>query len=722
MTPATKRRPPAAGVAGRSRRARVVRWVTWPTYATVVLVALNVALPHLNAPAIVTSAGPASQHAHAAPVSRAPRATTSARHVGPAIAQLVDSSPTTSTTVDLFAPSTPSSSNTSCSTLVLPGSASAASTTTVTVPSIQANPVGIPGSIKWGSPLPSHYQPGSNDGHCPSPETVNLLLPINRWNTAAQNLTLGGTSVSPVGAIAAVGNAGLNTVANLFFTVAGFLWSIIYDILQFALTVNLLAGTAGTINTGFALIGGAIIGSGIIVVLIGISILMLAVNYLRDSSRTRVFSSILALVVPIAALQALTVTAAQSGTSATAAMGSPAWFAQQGLNAADALANSFSSAVAQATPTLGTQVSGTQNNDPAGCQAYVEVLYADYQAASKAISTDGQIGSSQDGRVTMSAVSALWEAGYLNNWMLAEFSDPVNAERLYCHYLDGIAVSPHEQSQVNYQAYGATLGTSAAELPSLVIDPTNTDHNQAAVLYGYAACHYNGSGWELYPSWYALGSGDTGWGPSTNTGFTQGTSMNNQCAAWARVGNYYIQAPSNGQLPSSTNVYIDGQNVSIPVNDWPVTNPTSDKIHYDSFTFNTMGTVSNDMSASTNQTMAEAARNVVESYNGSGAGNRLLLGLFTLITAMAYAWALLGLGVGSIVAQLGLIAMMILLPGTIFLLALPRKVNQSTRGLGARLLRLTAGFFASRLVITLILTVLVYLTLTLAGVMGSIHY
>lgn len=547
-------------------------------------------------------------------------------------------------------------------------------------------------SIKKGSALPAYYTT------CSSQALINNLLPINRWNASASSLSLGGTSMSVSGVAQGLGNDGLNTVAEMFFSIAAFLWTLIYDVMQFALTHEMLSGASKVINTGFASLANAIGASSLVYLLIFFVLFSIGMSLLKTGNRARVSASLLALIAPLATLQVLTTLANQTVTTAgaTIAVGSPAWIAGQGLWLADSLSSGFATAVANNTPTLGSQAASDSGSPT--CQAYVETLYADFHSANDAVyaNTTNTAGLGPQGYATLATISALWEAGFLNNWMVAEFSDPQNAQRLYCHYLDAVSVTPHEQQQINIQAYGASI-KSASQLPLLVIDPSTagSHQNQAAVLYGWAACHYVGSGqWQLWPSWYALGQADHGWGPGHgNPGFIAGASSSNQCADWASVGNY-IQGTSWG---------------------------TSSMNGYDAFTFNTMGTLTSDYGKAPDQQGANAARNVVLSYNGSGAGARVLDGLISMVTAAAYAWALLGLGLGAIISQLGLIAMMIMLPGTLFLLALPRGKNSSGRSLGGKLLRLTAGFFASRFVVMMVLTVLVYLTLILSGILGVIQ-
>jgi hypothetical protein len=518
-----------------------------------------------------------------------------------------------------------------------------------------------------------------------------LLLPINRWNSAASNLTIGGTSI--ISAVTNVASTGLTTIAILLFTLASFTWSLIYDVMQFALTHDLIQSASQQINAGFQAIGTGILAPGLVVVLIFFVIFSIAMSVLKGNNKFKLVSTLLALIIPIAAIQALTTLASSGSASGTVPTGSPAWIASKGLGMADAISSGFASEVSSVTPTMGSQAL-SDSSDPS-CEAYVETLYADYDAATKATAAQATtVGGlpSTEGTTTMSAISALWETGYLDDWMTAEFSNSINGERLYCHYLDANSVTQDEQQQIDEQAYGAGLGvtgaSSASTLPTLSIDPNSIDPNQDAMLYGWAACHnVGGNSWTLWPSWLALGDADTGWND-------HGSAGDQQCADWANSGAYN---DTSGWPPSSG---------------------------YDSFTFNSTGTTISDYGKSTPQGAALPAEQTALAYNGANAGARVLGGLTALVTALAYAWALMGLGVGSIIAQLGLIAMMILLPGTLFLLAMPRKKNKDgavSHNLGSKLLRLTAGFFACRLIVTVVLTVLVYLTLILSSIVNTIH-
>ena len=538
-------------------------------------------------------------------------------------------------------------------------------------------------SILQGSTAPAAYTCAT------SPQDIvklNNLLPINRWHSAAVPLTTGaGFSLNPSADASAASNIALNTVATVLFEIAAFVWSLIYDVLQFALTHDLTIGAGLTVNQAFSAISSGISSSALIVALIVATIAMVGINTLRSrGGRQGTLSAILTLIIPLAVLQSLTATAGLASASNPQPSGSPAWLMTQGVSLADDLSNGFAQTVAQAAP----QIQDPNANPSAApsCSAYVQVLYGDYTAGVSAASANGNA----QGTTTLEAISSLWQIGYLDNWMTAEFSDYTQAQSLYCHYLEGVATPQAEQQVLNTQAYGAAsspgLGQSGAgQLPTLYIDYSNINPNQNAVLYGWAACSYQSGQWTMNPSWVAVGAGDSSWGWGSNT-----AKANQQCADWARIGQYNNRTG------------------------WP---PSSG---YNALTWHTLTSLDNDYSNSPNQAQAQAAYNTATAYNGSNTAPRILDGLIAVVTAGAYGWALLGLGLGAVIAQLGLIAMMVLLPGTLVMLALPRSASGG-RNLGSKLLRLTGGFFATRLVVMIVLTTLVYLTLVLTNLIAAAH-
>lgn len=646
---------------------RAVKAVLWVVFAGLIALSFSFGTPHASSSSSAASAISTSSPSSAT----APSTTTAAQVVqylaaGKTTTTLkTTKKPVTTTTLGLGAVKAPTPPA-GCSAIALNAGLSGS----------------LLSSIDTSSYLPLNYTAGS--GACSSQSQINQLLPLNRWNSAATDMTVGPAGVNPVAS--SITDA-LSAIATVLFSMSSFIWTLIFDVMQFALTHDLVLGAANAINSGFSAISGAILGSGLIVVLIFLTIIGIALGLLRNNSKVKVFSTILAMIIPIAAIQALATladngsAAASPGTTAPITVGSPAWIAVEGLNMADQLASGIASSVP--TVTMGSQLQTANSQLPPGCAAYVEVLYADYASAQTA-AAQTENGQSATGTTTLAAISALWESGYLANWINAEFSSGPDGASMFCHYLDATyaaGVSQYEQRAIDTQAYGAAagLGNSAAYLPTLSIDPVSVGFKENSVMFGFAACVHNGS-WSVATSWYALAKADSSW------------KLNDAaCEAWAtKIGNY----GASNQSPKG----------------------------FSALSWTTNSDLANDYANSPDQGNAVSAFNTANTYGGNGAGaSRILAGLISLVTALAYGWALLGIGIGSIVAQLGLIAMMIMLPATLFLLAMPRKTNNG-KSLGGKLLRMTAGFFACRLIVTVVLVVLVYLTLTLSSIISPGTY
>lgn len=552
------------------------------------------------------------------------------------------------------------------------------------------------------------------------------LLPAWRWGGSTQMLKASGSIPDPASFI-------FGGLGGLMFALAGWIWQLLLAIVAWALGMNLVNSAAFEINRGFSVFFTSLAGPGAAAIWIVILVAgIYAVRLLMRGKLPKVFATALIVIVPLASLTALdfaitgnssgvvskvdtnsgsaqsgsantgntklnggnsTGSATLSGQCAQVNVGSPAWIACKGSNYLDNLAADMAGGFGLwgGTPGVGAGASSSQAASAPTCAAYVATLYNQYQAysalgglnpgANASLSSAAGSNSSLDGLVT---VSNLWQQSMLNNWIDAQYGGGAAGVDMYCHEMEESAgISATEQKTLMVESASvsgnADYGLSGT-YSNIPVDVFNNyiitggyDNNRNAIdqVLAWGACSTSGGNkWATRdPGWNAdflATSGKQGFDGQCNNWFTS-NSPNGQ---YAGTDDAYGIGGSNGKLPSPADSY--------DIND----------------------------------------QNTVAAVLGHDTSKILLDGLLAFITALIYLFALGGLAVGSVLAQIGLVLLLALLPVTLLLLAIPTKEGGRIQS-GVKLMKMTLGFFVAKLSLTLVLLILVELIMLLDNLLVS---
>lgn len=511
-------------------------------------------------------------------------------------------------------------------------------------------------------------------------------LPAWRWDRIDLYTNFGGITEGLSNAPAAI----LSTIAGLLFTMAGIVWMALRELLAFGLTASPVEAAAHTINQAFASLAGPLAGNSVLL-LIAVPALLVIARQALKSNVQGVIRGILIFAIPLALLQGVMSAAAADSNSDTPGqeasardlpVGSPAWFGVQGISFVDSIGgvitgvnvNAFNSNVWADSP------------EPA-CQTYSDALYDRYSNTASADSS-------------LIAVSRLWERGFADNWAAAMFGESYG-KRVGCMYLEHTNnVPPTAQREVALEAGWGSFGAGEPGLgPFTIRDGVKRTTSDT---FAWAACTWNG-----------------GWAPSPGFDALKGSDAD-------AVDNALDWAPGDFGQADTPKVPIDAEVCSTwwsspgEADDEPRLNNGEDP----ALEWSDPGQVSDNTRVEGNETpeQQEGLRQIDQSINtfwGYNTFDRLLRSAVALITALVYMWGLGAVAIGSIIAQIGLVIMLILLPLTLILLALPNK-NGGRNPLGVRLLKMTIGFLAAKLVLLVGVSILVQLILLIDGVMRSL--
>lgn len=547
------------------------------------------------------------------------------------------------------------------------------------------------------SQLLCKYTPGGCDGKANNPDAPLNLLPAWRWSGATG---IGGHSM---GFWQYITGGLLMGIAALMFALAGFLWWVLLAVLRFALSLTIVQMTAHSINSGAYTLGKAILQSPVIWVLFAVGLGAL-VRAGMKGNLPKILAVIVAFAIPLGALQMITLAASTdkvktggtTGTYGDAAgdaipAGSPAWIAFRGNKLVDTistdLGTGFGALSATSASSQATTISADGTASP-NCDSYIAGLNATYLKAQGLDPNATVAGQVQSG--SLASVSYLWKIAFLDSWTVAQFGNTIDGARIACHRLEQQAgITPAEQLAIA-QANGYANVTIA---PFLM--PSDDDEVQSQ-LFGWAMC-------KIDPK------SSTGFGP-TNEAW--GSAFGNRTAVDV-CKDFFTHAP-------------DGY----PTKGWEDGHGSLNRGSGDNLAqWDNVGAINAELATpdkttdpASVQRFQNARDTAIAWYGGYTGAARMLQGIEAAATAAIYLVALGGMGVGAIIAQVGLMIMLLLLPATICALAIPDSSDKARLGqhpLGKKLLRMTGGFFASKLLLVTAMVLLLQIIDLLMGVIGS---
>jgi hypothetical protein len=572
------------------------------------------------------------------------------------------------------------------------------------------------------------------------------LLPAWRWGTAVSTLdqTYGtGDAINL--------NTTMDGFARILFALAGLLWVLLLGLSRLAMMLSPLASDSvgKVVNTAFSSVGAGVSRGLIWVPIVG-ALLFALIGPIRSKGAASTSSLILLLALPLGMMWGM-MTAVDVNSTRTArtdasgnvvkdsngdtlydtetvsgiGVGSPVWLARTGTGMIDELSSFVVSGIGDAfiKERLSPLTSRDGSATTPSCSQYVTGLYDSFEVSWNK-STMGKTDSG-----VMRTFSDLWMSTIGTNWVRAQFGggqyrgvpEPSIVEglpgpkgistgstaygwRIWCHMLEN-----NRDTAVGAQA---RIGVAGGYPYSVVADrpvwarTTDAcfDESQQADESGGAAAAQTACASEIYGGY--LGSSE--W--SSTGGLDSTQDRQQQMMNWAAC-NY-----SPNEAGNANGWVLD------KAWDEAATNGVKKKNEYCNFWWNSI-TPSNWTNNEQEFQWTDDGENIpctsdatcniktmYRAMHGKNAGERLFAGISSIIGSVLYFWLLAMLLVGVVVSKIGLMLMLILLPFTLFLLALPKwrvdPKRAQRNATGLKLLKQTFAFATSTAVLQLIVSFL----------------
>lgn len=573
------------------------------------------------------------------------------------------------------------------------------------------------------------------------------LLPAWRWGTAVATLdeTYGtGDAVNL--------NSTMDGIARLLFALSGLLWVLLLGLSRLAMMLSPLASDSvgKVVNTAFSAVGSGVSRGLIWVPVVG-ALLFALIGPIRSKGAASTSSLIILLALPLGMMWGMMTavdvnstrtprtdasgnvvtdsngdTVYDTETVSGIGVGSPVWLARTGTGMIDELSSFVVSGIGDAF--IQERLSPLTSRDGSAitpsCSQYVTGLYNSFELSWNTSSMN------KTGSATMRTFSDLWMSTIGTNWVRAQFGggtykgvpEPSIVEglpgpkgasvgstaygwRIWCHMLEN-----NRDTAVGAQArIGLAGGYPYSVVASRTIDARTTeecfDESQKADESGDAAAATAACETEIYGGY--LGSSE--WSSTGGLDATQDRQQ--QMMNWAACN--YVGTSEPG--------HANGW-VLDPAWDTAATNGVKNGNEYCNFWWNKItpsNWTNNEQEFQWSDdgenitAINDATRNIKTMYramHGKNAGERLFAGVSSIIGSVLYFWLLAMLLVGVVVSKIGLMLMLILLPFTLFLLALPKwrvdPKRAQRNATGLKLLKQTFAFATSTAVLQLIVAFL----------------
>lgn len=535
------------------------------------------------------------------------------------------------------------------------------------------------------------------------------LLPAYRWKGAVGSLDdtygMGGADM---------GRSALSMIASVFMILAGLVWWAILGLARLSILLNPLASESigGVVNDAFLAMSNGV-SAGLIWIPIAGSLLFAVINPLRGPRGTASpLSLIIFLSIPIGVLWGMT-TAAERGTtidpatkeviSTKVGTGSPVWMARTTVQIVDDISGFMMAGMSQGLveERLRNSIGNLDASSNPSCGEYINALNGAFTRAWEKSS----YGLSGDGRGLLQTLSTLWYSTQGQAWERAQFSgNSVDANRMSCHYLERFAkTSATEQALVGAAAgYPVPRGMN---LPSLLQQSNPLEQSAADnIVYG----PYLGTN----PQWKTGGDLDS-------VKDRQGLTMH--WAACSYSGGKWSMSPAYEAVEGLSD--LDGRTGAQQCEEW--WNGTSTTTNGWSGKFDAVFQWQDESFSCKGREQCRI-QEVYLAMHGKNSPERLLAGLTSLITAVLYLYGLGGLLLGVLISKVFLLAMIILLPFTLFLLALPKwrvdPKHAQRHKTGLKLMKQTLGFALSTATLQVIVILLIILTGLIRSILNPFNY
>jgi len=528
------------------------------------------------------------------------------------------------------------------------------------------------------------------------------LLPAWRWNSFPLNISFdGGLN----GMIKSIGSVGPNVMASFFFLLSGFIWKVILYFINLATSTDIISIASNTIDTGYYSVASMIFGNdmdvtksnGILIIGIGIFLFTLGKLIARGKG-ANIVRMVVTFLVPLTFMYGIATLSDPDrinklrdtkvyGTGNfcdNLIAGTPSWIGCIGTSVVDQVASQIATMPSIVSTSMANTVNEGNKTEKYSCEKYMTVLYNAYAEVSSGRGGNIMSFKSGDKKVNSATMEAslLWQRSWLTLWSGANMgtSEP-RAGSATCHILEyANDIPPSEQAKIAEEAYQSGLAGIESEKAYAAI--TGGSASNGFPFYPWIACQGNPDdktqkSWELL---WSSGSDDNG----TN------------CAGWLKGD--WINGSDGG---------------------------------YDFLNWGKLGDLGNDYNVATSKLDSNSvvttkslmnAKAVVSTYRNDRVWDRVLLGLIAMAAATAMAFVLGLDSLGAVVAQVGLVLLLIWLPVTLFIIAVPFNTKDGTgkSALGIKLLKLTFGFMTSKFILLLTMLLIIQASTIVSNIIDSI--
>jgi hypothetical protein len=379
----------------------------------------------------------------------------------------------------------------------------------------------------------------------------------------------------------------------------------------------------------------------------------------------------------------------------------------------------------------------------------------------------------------VATLSQLWLRGFLGSWQSAQFGNEAAGARMYCHLLESNAdIHPLEQlaiasiatrySKVRLPTGNVVESPGYEGISENVFESGMTQLDTEQRILAWAACSrvLDSDGnwqWKAGPGWDSLGNNKRVSNKDCEAYFTQSPSTVKKVENWFRnntstatkfFSDYGcgFRSATNRQTTATFkgincllhwadsgigNIPFVGKYIPTPGNKVEEFAEDVRPQIFAPLKFKDKEDVDRAVAASITEAQdsssdpqanpqamygaAKAAGKTVLALKGHNGSQRLTLSILALITSILYVYAIGFLALGTFFAKIGLVILIIMLPGTLLLLALPTAGDGhgSARAMGQKMLRMTFGFILSHGVLSLVLGMLLSVMLLLEALVGG---
>lgn len=507
------------------------------------------------------------------------------------------------------------------------------------------------------------------------------LLPAYRWSDSASGIyTNFGASDTTSRVLAGI--------AGLFLAVASIIWRVTLFLLETAISVDVVQNSAEAVNDGYVAIFDAVTTSGITIFVTIFAVMVIGVRVAMGSEQNP-GRSLFRLAVAVGLVFMFAQSAAtQNNTSPGAVMVA---LDDATSVVTEGLLRSFNGI---APPP------GTNARDQLDCANYTAALYDTYDTNVVRSGTGprGGLASGSNYREASQAqMSLLWEEAYLTPWTAVQFGDAGMGRVMRCRFLETDTAVPDIQADV-HQRGGATMPTGDGDEDERSVFNQNRNGEEfRRNMAAWATCARSGGGFDIRSPWETVNGGPDNGGPTVE-----------ECEEWYNEGNtepgdnpgpWHIEERSDiGQATDGSFADCEEDSGGSGGSGGSIGEPADDD---------------SDSCGGDESQPAPRARTFYNHLNGHVGGAGVGASLLAMVVAGVFAWALIGLSLGLIIAQFGIILAFICLPIWLLVRAWP---GEGAAEISKKMSRVGVGMLFSKVVFVIALGVLIVFMSALRGV------